>query len=102
MTRTMWRVLLALVAQAEPGNYLYFSPAELARRSKIDYRSCLACWKMLQIKGWMTDVYVQGHLMGYRLSAQLGWRGRPWKALGMTQQRIAEQRLDALAATLEE
>jgi len=92
------RVLWGVMVYCEPGNYLHFSCAELARRLRMNYQVCLRAWQQLRRDGWLlVEQNALGRLVAYRVSPRLCWRGRPWKMRGAQAQCDAQQQLEALA-----
>jgi len=92
MTQTAWRLLWILIGSMEPGNYVYYSMAEGARRSGMSYGVTRRGWQVLTAHDLLRLEYDQAGIpLRWRLSPHLCWRGRPWKA------RVAQKNWDAEA-----
>jgi hypothetical protein len=98
-----YRMLLILLAEVQPANYIDWSARGLSRRYNMGYQAALNAFKLLQQRDWLRPVYNEwGRLTRYRLSPYLCWRGRPWKARVAQKNWDAEAALTALARTLGE
>lgn len=103
LTRTTYRLLFALIALCEPGNYIYSNANLVSKHLGLNYRSCCKSWQELRLLGYLTpEANEWGRVTRWRLSPALVWRGRPWKADIAQQQIDAHQQLVALAAAQEE
>ena len=92
MTQPAWRLLWILIGSMEPGNYVYYSMAEGARRSGMSYGITRRAWQVLTTHDLLRLEYDQASIpLRWRLSPHLCWRGRPWKA------RVAQKNWDAEA-----
>lgn len=97
LTRSAYRVLLAVIALTEPGNYLYSNASLVAHHIGMGYRTCLDAWHELCGYGYLTEERNEfGRLICWRVSPALAWRGRPWMADAAQQQVDAQQALHAL------
>jgi len=98
MTQTAWRLLWVLIGSMEPGNYVYYSMAEGARRTGMSYGVTRRAWQVLTTHELLRLGYdTAGVPLRWRLSPYLCWRGRPWKARVAQKNWDAERQLTALA-----
>ncbi len=103
LTRTHYRLMLALICAVERGNRVYGSVASVCRRFRINYASGLRTWHNLEERDWVRPCITDcGQTVYWQVKPLFAWKGRPWKVGVVRRNWAAAGQLTRLARQAEE